>query len=142
MLVIRIRRFMLGGIALVALATLALGGCSDDDNAPLSPQLDPVVTNHIDNFEFQMNTAEKVTQTLTYPWRNTGAQAVIDHSSNLTEGTVAVSLRDSTGALLYSQSLTEHGTFDSATGLAGAWAIRVDMRGVSGRFNFRVQKKG
>jgi len=136
-----IRSSALAGFALVVLAALPLAGCSDDDDALLNPAFEPIVSNHVDEFEFQVNGAERVTQTLSYPWRNTGEQAVIDQSANLTAGTVSVSLRDSTGALLYSKDLTEAGTFDSAAGLAGGWAIRLDMHGVSGRFNFRVQKK-
>jgi hypothetical protein len=135
---IRIRRTM---IAAAALVVLTVAGCSDDDDAILNPEFEPIVTNHVDNFEFQVNGADRVTQTLSYPWRNTGNQAVIDQSATLTAGSVTVSLRDSTGALLYSKDLTEAGTFDSEVGLAGGWAIRLDMSGVSGRFNFRVQKK-
>ena len=138
----RIRPLVLGGVALLVLATLPFVGCSDDDtNAIFNPVFEPIVSNHVDNFEFQVNGAEKVTQTLSYPWRNTGDQAVIDQSANLTEGTATVSLRDSTGALLYSKNLAEAGTFDSDAGLAGGWAIRLDMNGVSGRFNFRIRKK-
>ena len=129
-----------GSIAILLSAWL-LAGCGNGNKNVLSPVFQPEVANTIDNFQFQATGLTGVTQVLTYSWRNTGVQANVDQSSSITAGTAVLTLRDSTGALLYTRSLTEGGSLASAAGLAGTWTIRLQLTGVRGTLNFRAQKK-
>lgn len=127
-------------VFLASALLLVLTGCGGGNNNTLGPQFQPEVMNNVDNFQFQATGLTGVTQTLTYSWRNTGTQASVDQSCSITAGTATVSLRDSTGAQLYSRSLTEGGSFPSSAGLAGTWTIGVTLNRVKGTLNFRAQK--
>lgn len=129
-----------GAIALLLSAAL-LAGCGSDNKNVISPVFQPEVANNIDNFQFQATGLTGVTQILSYSWRNTGVQANVDQSSSITAGTAVLTLRDSTGTLLYTRSLTEGGSLASAAGLAGSWTIRLQLTGVRGTLNFRAQKR-
>lgn len=129
-------------VLVLSLVTLVLAaGCGDKQSNVLNPAFQPEVMNNIDSFQFQATNVTNLNQILTYTWRNTGTQANVDQSSSITAGTATLSLRDSTGAQVYTRSLTEGGSLASGVGLAGNWTIRVTLTGVRGTLNFRVQKK-
>ena len=129
-------------IALSA-ATVAvlLVGCGGSKNNVLAPQFQPEVVNAIDNFQFQVTGVTGVTQVIVYSWRNTGVQANVDQSCSITSGSATISVRDSTGALLHARNLADNGSFATTPGLAGTWTVRIDLSGVRGNLNFRLQKK-
>ncbi len=128
-------------IALMFATVAVAGGCSDKKTNVLSPAFQPEVANNIDSFQFQATGVTGVTQVLDYSWRNTGTQANVDQSCSITAGSASISLRDSTGTLVYSRNLAEGGSLASTAGLAGAWTIRVTLSAVRGTLNFRVQKR-
>ena len=131
-------------LILVVTIAVAVAGCSDDDDnggGLLAPELQPQVVNNIDDFQFQTTGVTNVTQTLTYQWRNTGTQANVNQACSISGGSATLVLRDSTGAQVYSRSLADNGTFQTAVGLPSAWSMQVIVTNVSGTLNFRVQKK-
>ena len=135
-------RSVLPLVAVLAVALVAGAGCGDsnNNNNVLAPAFQPEVANNIDNFQFQATNVTGVTQVLDYAWRDTGTQANVDQSCSITGGSATLSLRDSTGAVLYTRNLADGGSFTSTAGLAGTWSIRVTLNSVRGTLNFRVQK--
>lgn len=107
----------------------------------LNPKFQPEVANLTDNFQFQSTGVTNVTQTLNYTWQNTGTAANVDQATTLTSGSATLTIFDASGAMVYSRSLTDNGTFATSTGTTGAWRINIVINGASGTFNFRVQKK-
>ena len=122
--------------------TLFIGsiGCGNGGSA-LNPKFQPQVASQPDNFQFQSTGVTKVTQTLTYPWSNSGIAATVDQASTVTAGQAIVAIKDSAGIQVYSAGLQNNGTFDTATGQTGNWTIIVQLSNYSGTLNFRVQKK-
>ena len=133
----RKRRLAFVASALV-LALLGVPGCGND---PVSPGKDLQVTNVPDNFQFQVTNVQNYTHTYQYAWTNTGTAASVNQASALTGGTAVLVLRDGIGTQVYSRSLAENGTFDSAAGTAGTWTVVVSTNKATGTLNFRVQKK-
>jgi len=124
--------------ALACLGMLACG-CGSDSNV-IGPQVQPEIVNQVDSFAFQATGAENVTQTLVYTWSNTGVSANVDQSCSITGGVGTVVVRDAQNVTVYTGDLIDGGTFQTQTGTAGDWTIRVQLTHVSGTLNFRVQK--
>lgn len=120
-------------------SALFFTACSDSGNV-IGPENSPEVANLTDSFQWQVTNLDQVTQTLTYTWVNTGTSANVDQSSSLTGGTATVRLSDSEGTVVFEGDLSEGGSFQSSTGVAGDWSVRVVLTRASGSFNFRLQK--
>ncbi len=105
----------------------------------MSP-FNPEIANNADNFQFQITGAKNLDHTEIYIWQNTSTRASINQSCAITGGTAAVTISDSTGAVLYTRNLADNGTFQSLEGIAGRWFIRVNFTNLDGTINFRVQK--
>ncbi len=132
------RSFVVAISTLGLISVLACGGSS----APVQSQYQPQITNATDSFAFQLTGVTNGDGTLSYSWNNTGTAASIDRSSSITSGTVTLTLRDSTSALVYQGSLDGvSGSVATGTGVAGAWTIVVDFAQASGTINFRAQKQ-
>ncbi|HEX6791368.1 MAG TPA: hypothetical protein VF247_08675 [Candidatus Krumholzibacteria bacterium] len=130
-----------GGVALAIIAAFAVG-CGDDSNPPpTAPGIQPQIINSVDNFQFQITAVDNHTGSLNYYWKNTGTQADINQSCAVGAGTVTLTLLDGSGTQVYSQTLSQNGTFASATGTSGTWRVRVTMTGTSGDLNFRLDKR-
>ena len=123
---------------MVFASAVVVGACSD--NNPIGPSNQPEVANNRDNFQFQASNVQDTTQTLTYTWENTGAAANVNQSGQVSNGTARLTLRDASGTELYTRSLTETGTFASASSAPGNWRIEVRLENVTGTLNVRVQK--
>jgi hypothetical protein len=116
---------------------LALAGCS---GTVIGPDNQLEVTNATDDFQLQATALDNVSQTLTYFWQNTGISATVNQSGSVTGGSATLRIFDQTGSQLYISSLANAGTFQTAAGLPGMWRIRVELSGMSGTLNFRVQR--
>ena len=114
-----------------------IGGCSN----PSSPGVEPEITNATDNFQYQVTDIRGYTHESTYSWQNTGASANVNQAATITHGSAMLILVDGDGAIVYSRSLADNGTFVSAAGVPGLWTIRVNYSDASGTVNFRVQRK-
>ena len=114
-----------------------LAACGDDTLAPFQPE----VATPVDNFQFQVTALSNVSATVEYSWQNTGTSANVNQSTSLASGTATVTIRDAAGAVVYTRSLAENGTFQTSVGQAGTWRIRVAMDRAYGAVNFRVQKR-
>lgn len=124
----------------MAAALLFLGLAACDGANVIGPGNEPEVNNATDNFQWQVSNLDNVSQTLTYTWQNTGTLANVDHSASPSGGTAMLTIRDADGTQVYSRGLSETGSFQTDAGTTGGWTIEVDLSGVSGTFNFRVQK--
>lgn len=126
---------------LILLSLLAssglLVGCSD----ATGPGVEPEIRNNADSFEFQVSELSRYSKTLTYNWSNSGVVANVNQSAALTNGSAQLVILDSGGRQVYSQDLTQNGTFVTAQGEAGTWQLRVVFSNTSGTLNFRVQKR-
>jgi hypothetical protein len=116
---------------------LLLGAC--DGTNVIGPENQPEINNNTDNFQWQVTALDNVSQTLTYPWETTGANASVNQSSSMSGGSATLLITDADGTQVYSGSLADNGTFPTATGTAGTWTIEVTLSGVSGTLNFRVE---
>lgn len=116
---------------------LGVAACSGNVIGP-SNQLQ--VTNATDSFQLQATALTDISQTLTYLWENTGSRANVDQSGTVTAGSATLTIMDQAGTTVYIASLGDTGTFQTSSGLSGTWTIRVELHGMSGALNFRVQK--
>lgn len=131
---------MLRKLHLIAVVILlATVGCSRRQSLN-NPAFQPQITNQTDNFALQATNVTNVTQTLQYPWQNTGTSANVNQATVLTAGTATLTILDAAQQQVYTNSLTANGTFPTTTGTTGNWTIRLVLSGVSGTLNFRVQK--
>lgn len=121
---------------LAACATaLAMAACSNS----LAP-FEPEIANVTDSFQFQVTGTQNLTTTREYTWQNTGTTANVNQASAVTAGSATLTILDSQGAQVYSKNLADNGTFQTSTGVAGEWKIRIAFSDLHGTINFRVQK--
>ena len=104
----------------------------------IGPENQLEVSNDTDRFEWQATGLENVTQTLTYTWRNTATSAEINQSSSITSGTATLTITCVNENEMYSGSLAQNGTLRTSTGQSGDWTITLELVGVDGTLNFRV----
>ena len=117
--------------------SLSVVACSDN---VVGPENEPEVANATDTFQWQVSGLKSVSQTFTYTWKNTGTLADVDQSAAVSGGTAVLTVRDADGSQVYSRSLTEGGSAQTATGVAGDWTLVVKLSDLTGTLNFRVQK--
>jgi hypothetical protein len=127
-------------IVIAALAALTLLGCGSNSSGPLAPY-EPQINNLTDNFQFQASNVSDITWTYTYQWLNTGDSATVNQATTVSGGSATLTISDSTGAQLYSQSLSANGTFGMVKGVHGHWTVKVQFFNYGGTVNFRVQKQ-
>jgi len=120
-------------------AALLAGGCTSGGSV-VGPTNQPQVSNNTDTFQWQVSNLSGVTQTLTYPWSNTGVVANVNQSSALAGGSAILTVADAAGTQVYSGSLASNGTFQSSSGTAGNWTVTVTLSNATGTLNFRLQK--
>jgi hypothetical protein len=116
---------------------LALAACGSDAAAP---GREPEIVNSTDNFQYQISDIESYSGTQTYSWENTGTIATVNQSASIAAGSATLVLRDADGVEVYSRSLADDGTFESAEGAAGTWTVRVVYSDADATVNFRVDK--
>jgi hypothetical protein len=114
-------------------------GCKNS-SGPLAPY-QPQINNLTDNFQFQASGVQAVTWTYNYQWLNTGDSATVNQATTVSGGSAVLTIADSTGTQLYSQSLSANGTFGMKKGIHGHWNVKVQFVNYSGTINFRVQKQ-
>ena len=134
-MVMHARRFAVSVAIVVALAV----GCKSS-TGPLAPY-QPQINNVTDNFQFQASGVSAVTWTYNYRWLNTGDSATVNQATTVSGGSAVLTISDSTGTQLYSQSLSANGTFGMKKGIHGHWTVKVAFVNYSGTINFRVQKQ-
>jgi len=130
------RRELLALPVVLGLA-ICVAGCGSD---PVSPGVQPEITNLVDNFQYQVTDIRNYTHTDSYSWDNTGTQATVDQSATVTAGAASLVVLDASGTQVYSRSLADNGSFTSAAGTAGTWTIRVVYESAGATVNFRAQK--
>ena len=117
--------------------TLALGACSSGN--VLGPDNQLEVTNNADDFALQATALDNISQTLIYEWEMSGTTANVDQSGSVSAGSGTLTITDDNGAEVYSRSLAQTGSVQTDAGTAGTWTIRIDLDGMSGVLNVRVQ---
>ena len=116
-----------------------VGACAGGGNV-VGPENELEVTNAADQFEFQVSDLDRVTQTLSYQWTNTGTQATVDVSEAISGGSAFLTIRDANGDAMYEADIADDSDGSTPTGVAGTWTIEITLFDASGTFNFRVQK--
>jgi hypothetical protein len=122
---------------LSAVALAGAAACSDANVIGPANQLQ--VVNEPGTFEWQATALDRVTQTFTYTWENTGIVANVNQASSLGSGAATLQVRDAANAVVYTRSLGDNGTFQTATGAAGSWTVTVTMDEAAGALNFRLE---
>jgi hypothetical protein len=126
------------GIALIV--SIASTACGKDN--PIGPSNQPEINNAADSFQFQVSNLDRTTATLTYTWMNTGTQANIDQSGQVTGGEATIVLKDANGTQVYASDLRRTtGSFQSSAGASGNWRIEIKLTRTHGTVNVRVQKR-
>lgn len=123
-------------VLVVPALMIACGGAN-----VIGPSNQLEVNSATDNFQFQVSNLENVTQTLNYSWTNTGTQAVVDISPGMTAGSAMLTITDADGTVVYQADLADDMDGDTSVGVAGDWSIDLQLDGVDGTLNFRVQRK-
>jgi hypothetical protein len=121
-------------------AVVALAAACGNSTGPLAP-FQPQINNITDDFQFQATGVTNVTWTYNYTWLNSGDSATVNQATTVTAGSAVLTISDSTGTQLYSQSLSANGTFGMTKGIHGHWKVKVQFTNYSGTVNFRVQKQ-
>ena len=98
------------------------------------------MTNAADQFQFQLTALDNVTDTRSYQWEISGASATIDVTQSITAGSALLTIRDADGTVMYQADLADETDATTPAGAPGTWSIEVVLTGVTGTFNFRVQK--
>lgn len=127
-------------VILAGFSAIAMGLACGNSTGPLAP-FQPQISNLTDNFQLQATGVTNATWTYNYRWQNTGDSATINQATTVSGGSAVVTIQDSTGKQLYSQSLTANGTFGMVKGIHGRWYVEVQFTNYSGTVNFRVQKQ-
>ncbi|NNF27556.1 MAG: hypothetical protein HKN73_10080, partial [Gemmatimonadetes bacterium] len=125
-------------LLLAPMAATALGACSDSDT-PLA-LFEPEIANVTDSFQLQASGLTGVTTSVDYNWENTGTEADIDQSGVLTGGEASLTILDAAGSTVYTADLASTGSYQSTSGQAGMWIVRLTTTDAQGDLNFRVQK--
>jgi len=125
-------------LACSMLFVVVLGGCSDDDPVSLAP-FEPEISNVADSFSMQATGVENVTTTVSYTWSNSATRATIDHSTTADAGSAVLEIRDSSGTVVYGETLSPSLNEPTAEGVAGDWTIQVKFTGYSGTLNFSAE---
>ena len=126
--------------AVGVIVLLALAAACGSSTGPLAP-FQPQINNITDDFQFQATGVTNVTWIYNYTWRNSGDSATVNQATTVTAGSAVLTIADSTGAQLYSQSLSANGTFGMIKGIHGPWKVKVQFVNYSGTVNFRIQKQ-
>jgi hypothetical protein len=127
-----------GSRALVAVAALVVG-CGGSN--VIGPENQLEANSAADNFQFQVSNLDNVSQNLSYTWENTGTQAVVDISQAISAGSAMLTVTDADGAVMYQDDVRADNDGDTSVGTAGVWRVELQLEGVTGTFNFRVQRK-
>ncbi|MDP2808340.1 MAG: hypothetical protein Q8O74_09430 [bacterium] len=133
-----IPKLLFTGLLLILSITLA--GCSKSTPASLAP-FQPEIVNNQDAFSLQATNVSNVSTTLVYSWKNSGAQATINHSTTTTGGSTLLTIKDSLGTTVYSKALSP--SLNEPTlpaGVAGTWSVSLTLTNYSGTLNFRAEK--
>jgi hypothetical protein len=127
-----------GSLSLVAVAALVVG-CGGSN--VIGPENQLEVNSATDTFQFQVSSLDNISQTLSYTWENTGTQAVVDISQAISAGSAMLTVTDADGAVMYQDDVRADNDGDTSIGTTGVWRIELQLEGVAGTFNFRVQRK-
>lgn len=127
------------GVGIIVLAAIGSVVACGDSTGPLAP-FQPQISNAPDNFQFQASGVTNVTYTFTYTWSNSGDSATVNQATTTAGGSVTLTVSDSNGAQLFSQTLGSSGTLGMTKGVHGNWTIKVVFTNYTGTVNFRVQK--
>jgi len=126
------------------LALLLLAAACGDSPTAAPPGIQPQIVNNTDVFTYQITDLDHVGGTYEYTWQNTGTLAKVTHASDAgSSGTATVTVKDATGAQVYSGPFSTTGeVVSSPAGTAGAWTITVTYVGYSNtQVNFGVVKQ-
>lgn len=121
-------------IIILAISSLLILSCSNDDNAN-----DPVIVNQNNNFSFELSNASNITNTFEYNWKNSSSIANIGISTTAQATQMDVKVFDALNNEVYSNSLDNNGNFVSNPGSAGLWKIRIIMKNFNGNIRFTVK---
>lgn len=124
-----------------ALSAFLVGILACSGSNLIGPENQLEVSNSVDAFQFQVTSLTNVTQNLPYSWTITGPDATVNIAGAVTAGTAMVTITDAQGTEVFSKSLDGSSNPSTSAGVAGDWTITVDLNGVSGTLNFRVEKK-
>jgi hypothetical protein len=118
---------------------ISLVGCSDNSTNSLAP-FQPQIVNTQDAFSLQATNVSNVSTTLVYPWKNSGSQATINHSTTTNAGSSLLTIKDSVGTTIYSKALSPSLNEPTSVGVGGTWSITLKLINYSGTLNFRAEK--
>lgn len=119
--------------------SIYLAGCSKTPTSSLAP-FEPQIVNNQDAFQLQATGVTNVSTTLVYAWKNSGAQATINHSTTTTAGSALLTIKDSLGTTVYSKALVPSLNEPTSAGVAGTWSVTLTLTNYSGTLNFRAEK--
>lgn len=126
-------------LALVFGSLLLQAGCGDSVNL-IGPENQLEVTSATDQFQFQLTALDRVTDSRTYDWQNTGTKATVDVSQAITGGSAILTIRDANGDVMYQKDIANDGDGSTTEGAPGTWRIELTLTNTTGTLNFRVQK--
>lgn len=123
----------------VALAFALLASGCGGDNA-VAPQYQPQIVNTPNvMFSFQATGLQDITDALSYTFSVSSGSVVIHPSTATTSGTITLTIKDASGAVVYNGTVPSSGDITPPAGDPGAWKISLSLANYTGTVNFEVQ---
>jgi len=121
-------------LAILAVALL-LSGCAS--TRKVSREL--MVMNEPGIFSLRIGSLENISHRRRYEWINAMGQATVRQASNVKSGVARIEVRDAAGIIVHSKSLSQKGSFVTATGKPGVWMILLVLDHATGSVMFEVK---
>jgi len=124
---------------LAAFVTVSLGVACGSATSPFD-LFQPVVTSATDTFQLKASNYTNISASKSWAWQNTGTRAAVTETMNEADGNAHITIRDASGAVVYSGDFTNTLSDSTTAGVAGSWSVQLTLTHFSGGFDFRAQK--
>ena len=106
----------------------------------MAPQYQPQVVNTPNvKFSFQATGITNVTDAQTYSWSASSGSVIIHPATNTTSGSLTLTIKDATGAVVYTGGVPASGDITPSAAAGGTWQIALVLTNYTGTINFEVQ---
>ena len=126
-------------LALIVLSGLA-AGCAEDVQM-LSAKNDVKITSVVDTFKVDAKDLENVYDQIDTTWVISGPEAQVSHRSFVPHGESKLTIRDAVGTVVYERPLLYNIESKTDSGVAGAWHVKIELFGITGRVGLTLTKE-
>ena len=120
---------------LVVALIVCLSGCASTRKV----SRDLMVMNEPGIFSLRIASLEDISNRRRYEWINAMGKATVRQASNVKSGVARIEVRDASGIIVHSKSLSQKGSFATAAGKPGVWKILLVLNHATGSVMFEVK---